>query len=116
MSSTPPVVRKGLLAAALALLLAGCSGGDKPDKPEPSPDLSGKPAAIAVNRGPFLSGPVRAPKRGALVGAWIKPEELTHVGRLAAVDTLENDLGRKLSIINTYRRFEQMVGTSSDKE
>jgi hypothetical protein len=98
------------------LLLAGCSGRDKPNKPQPSPDLSGRPAAVAVNRGPFLSGPVRAPKRGALVGAWIKPDQLTHVGRLAAVGTLENDLGRKLSIINTYRRFDQLVGTPSDKE
>jgi hypothetical protein len=102
--------------AAGLLLLAGCSGRDKPNKPQPSPDLSGKPAAVAVNRGPFLSGPVRAPKRGALVGAWIKPDQLTHVGRLAAVGTLENDLGRKLSIINTYRRFDQLVGTPSDKE
>ncbi|MFC7273743.1 glycosyl hydrolase [Paractinoplanes rhizophilus] len=104
-----------VLAVGL-LLLAGCSGRDKPNKPQPSPDLSGRPAAVAVNRGPFLSGPVRAPKRGALVGAWIKPDELTHVGRLAAVGTLENDLGRKLSIINTYRRFDQLVGTPSDKE
>ncbi len=41
---------------------------------------------------------------------------MTHAGRLAAVDTLETDLGRQLKIVNTYRRFEQMVGTSSDRE
>jgi hypothetical protein len=106
------------LAALIVLLLAGCSApSTKGDKAPPPPsDLSGKPAAIAVDPGPFESGPVRAPSEGALVGAWIKPEELTHVGRLAAVDSLENDLGRRLSIINTYRRFEQPVGTASDKE
>ena len=71
---------------------------------------------MAVNRGPFEAGPVSAPPRGALFGAWIKPEELTHVGRLAAVDSLQADLGRSLRIVNTYRRFEQMVGTPSDKE
>jgi Glycosyl hydrolase family 26 len=100
------------------LLLAGCSFGDKKERPqpEPSPDLSGKPAAIAVNGGPFQSGPFVAPAKGALIGAWIKPDELTHVGRLAAVDSLEADLGRRLSIVNTYRRFEQMVGTPSDRE
>jgi glycosyl hydrolase family 26 len=110
-------MRKALVLA-LVLLLAGCSLGDKKDEPqpEPSPDLSGKPAAIAVYNGPFASGPFTPPAKGALVGAWIKPDELTHVGRLAAVDSLESDLGRKLSIVNTYRRFEQMVGTSSDKE
>jgi hypothetical protein len=59
---------------------------------------------------------VAAPQRGALFGAWIKPDALTHVGRLAAVDSLQSDLGRPLKIVNTYRRFEQMVGTPSDKE
>ncbi|MEU4245229.1 glycosyl hydrolase [Actinoplanes sp. NPDC026619] len=110
-------MRKGLVVL-LVLLLAGCSLGDKEEKPAPAPppDLSDKPAAVAVNPGPFQSGPVQAPKKGALVGAWIKPDELTHVGRLAAVDGLEANLGRKLPIVNTYRRFEQMVGTSSDKE
>ncbi|GAA0533699.1 hypothetical protein GCM10010172_13310 [Paractinoplanes ferrugineus] len=110
-------MRKALILA-LVLLLAGCSGGDtdKTPPPTPSPDLSGRPAAVATNAGPFESGPVVAPARGALVGAWIKPDELTHVGRLAAVGSLESDLGRKLSIVNTYRRFEQMVGTPSDRE
>jgi Glycosyl hydrolase family 26 len=102
----------------LLLILAGCSFGKKKEQPapEPSPDLSRSPLAVAVNPGPFESGPVRAPARGAVFGAWIKPDELTHVGRLAAVGGLEADLGRRLSIVNTYRRFEQMVGTSSDKE
>ncbi|WP_433300836.1 glycoside hydrolase family 26 protein [Actinoplanes sp. CA-030573] len=110
-------MRRAALAVLAAVLLVGaCSSPDEKPAPPPKPDLSGKPAAVAVNAGPFASGPVRAPEKGALVGAWIKPDELTHVGRLAAVDSLENDLGRRLSIINTYRRFEQMVGTQSDKE
>ncbi|MGX6602722.1 glycoside hydrolase family 26 protein [Micromonosporaceae bacterium Da 78-11] len=110
--------RKGLAAAIVAvLLLAGCSGGKKDEPaPVPSPDLSSSPIAVAINPGPFQSGPFVAPDKGAYVGAWIKPDELTHVGRLAAVNSLESDLGRKLKIVNTYRRFEQMVGTSSDKE
>jgi hypothetical protein len=111
--------RKGLAAALVVLLLlvAGCSGAKKEQpQPAPSPDLTGTPSGIAVNPGPFNSGPFAAPRVGAYVGAWIKPEELTHVGRLAAVDSLESDLGRRLKIVNTYRRFEQMAGTSSDKE
>jgi hypothetical protein len=107
-----------VLIIATLLLLTGCSFGKEKEKPapRPSPDLTSPPPAIAVNPGPFQAGPVRAPRKGALVGAWIKPDELTHVGRLAAVDSLEANLGRPLSIVNTYRRFEQMVGTSSDKE
>jgi hypothetical protein len=106
------------LALAATMLLAGCSFGKEKEKPapQPSPDLSGRPPAVALNQGPFQAGPVKAPRRGALVGAWIKPDELTHVGRLAAVEGLESSLGRPLRIVNTYRRFEQMVGTSSDKE
>ena len=108
-------MRKAFVGLILLLVTACSAPPAKKDTPPPS-DLSEKPAAVATNPGPFASGPVRAPSRGALVGAWIKPAELTHVGRLAAVDTLENDLGRRLSIINTYRRFEQPVGTTSDKE
>nr|WP_308129093.1 glycosyl hydrolase [Actinoplanes polyasparticus] len=112
--------RKRFAAALIAavLLLAGCSFGkdEKPAPPPPAPDLTRAPGAVAVNKGPFQSGPVKAPTRGALFGAWIKPDELTHVGRLAAVDSLQADLGRSLTIVNTYRRFEQMVGTPSDKE
>jgi Glycosyl hydrolase family 26 len=109
-------VRKALVVVAIAgLLLAGCSSSPKP-APTPTPDLTKAPTGIAVNPGPFRSGPFQAPAKGAYVGAWIKPAELTHVGRLAAVDDLETNLGRKLKIVNTYRRFEQMVGTSSDKE
>jgi glycosyl hydrolase family 26 len=111
-----PAVRRVVAAlAALLLLIAGCSGPKKP-APAPPPDLSTKPNGIAINPGPFESGPFKAPRTGAYVGAWIKPEQLTHVGRLAAVDDMETSLGRKLKIVNTYRRFEQMVGTSSDKE
>src|SRR3954451_3879355 len=98
--------RLAAAAAVLVVLLAGCSAEPEKQTPAPPPDLTGKPAAVALDPGPSQSGPVRAPDKGALVGAWIKPEELTHVGRLAAVDTLETDLGRRLSIINTYRRFE----------
>ncbi|MGK5680899.1 glycosyl hydrolase [Actinoplanes sp. URMC 104] len=112
-------MRRLALLLAFVMLLAGCSfGRDKDEVPPqpPAPDLNGAPAAVAVNRGPFQAGPVKAPRHGALFGAWIKPDALTHVGRLAAVESLQSDLGRPLRIVNTYRRFEQMVGTPSDKE
>ncbi len=109
--------RLAAVVAVPVLLLAGCSFGEKKKPaPPPAPDLNAKPAAVAVNPGPFRAGPFRAPEDGALVGAWIKPDELTHVGRLAAMDGLQANLGRRLPIVNTYRRFEQMVGTSSDQE
>jgi hypothetical protein len=107
-------MRKRALALVAVLLLAGCTADHK--QPTPAPDLSEAPTGIANNPGPFESGPFQAPATGAYVGAWIKPAELTHVGRLAAVGTLQTNLGRRLKIVNTYRRFDQMVGTDSDKE
>jgi hypothetical protein len=105
------------VAGALVLLLAGCTSPQRPaPEPTPSPDLTRAPLGIAVNPGPFQAGPFAPPAKGAYVGAWIKPEELTHVGRLAAVDTLQQNLGRRLKILNTYRRFDQLVGTPSDRE
>ncbi|GAA4923129.1 glycosyl hydrolase [Actinoplanes utahensis] len=109
-------MRRGL-AILLVLLLGGCGwgGDDPPPPPAPSPDLSAAPRAVAVQPGPFQAGPFKPPRRGALFGAWIKPDELTHVGRLTAVAGLEQSMGRKLDFINTYRRFEQMMGTPSDQ-
>jgi hypothetical protein len=105
------------LIGVLVVALAGCSVHRRPKpEPTPSPDLTKPPAAVAVHPGPFRAGPFKPPKTGAYVGAWIKPAALTHAGRLEAVDGLEKDLGRKLTILNTYRRFDQMVGTDSDKE
>jgi hypothetical protein len=110
-------MRRVLLALVPLLLVAGCSVHRRPEpQPTPSPDLTSAPAGVAVNPGPFRSGPFAAPAKGAYVGAWIKPDSLTHVGRLEAVDALEKDLGRRLAIVNTYRRFEQLVGTASDRE
>jgi hypothetical protein len=107
------------LAAALAavVLAAGCTGPDQPPPaPEPSPDLTSPPVAVAVNPGPFEAGPVEPPPAGAYLGAWIKPDSLTHAGRVEAVEKLQDDLGRRLDIVNTYRRFDQLVGTESDEE
>lgn len=101
----------------LVLVLAGCTSHrrDEPE-PTPSPDLTSTPVAVAVHPGPFEAGPVAPPAAGAYLGAWIKPEALTHAGRVEAVAGLEKDLGRPLDIVNTYRRFDQMVGTASDAE
>ena len=103
-----------VLPLGVVLLLAGCGGGE-PTPPPPSPDLTRAPKTIAVHDGPFEAGPVRPPRTGAYLGAWIKPEEFRQEGRVEAVETLEEHLDRRLDIINTYRRFDQFVGTESDQ-
>lgn len=106
------------LAVVLVLALAGCSlpRHRTEPTPEPSPDLRRSPAPVATRNGPFNAGPVRPPRSGAYLGAWVKPDSLTQAGRVAAVDGLEGALDRRLRIINTYRRFEDPFGTVSDRE
>ncbi|WP_305789756.1 glycoside hydrolase family 26 protein [Symbioplanes lichenis] len=108
---------RAALLVLLLLGLAGCTSHRRAEpEPTPSPDLTSPPTAVAVNPGPFEAGPVAPPATGAYLGAWIKPEFLTHAGRVEAVDQLEESLDRPLDIVNTYRRFDQMVGTTSDAE
>ena len=109
-------MRRPFPLLALLLVVAGCSVHRPQPQPAPSPDLTSAPVAVAVSPGPFRAGPVAAPAKGAYLGAWIKPEALTHAGRLEAVDALEKNLGRRLAIVTTYRRFDQLVGTASDRE
>lgn len=109
-TATPAPVVMAVLA-----LLAGCSGPPPPPPPPVTPALTAAPPAIATRTGPFDAGPVRAPRAGALVGAWVRPPALTQPGRLAAVAALERALGRPLDIVNTYRRFDEDFGTESDR-
>jgi hypothetical protein len=68
----------------------------------------GKPA-------PLASSPVPPPSTGALLGAWVKPESLTQKGRLRAVVDFEQKLGRRLDVVNTYRRFDENFFNASDE-
>ncbi|MFC0526326.1 glycoside hydrolase family 26 protein [Phytohabitans kaempferiae] len=100
-------MRRAILAAVL--VLAACT--------EPQPVRTPSPPTVAAtDAGPFDAGPVAPPSRGALLGAWVKPESYSQPGRLAAINGLQRDLGRPLDIVNTYRRFDQEFGTESDEE
>jgi hypothetical protein len=108
-----------VLALTALLVLTTCGIPDKvrpKPAPTPSPATTSFPAprAIATSTGPFESGPVTAPKAGAYLGAWVKPDQLTQPKRVEAVSALEGEIGRKLNIVNTYRRMDQELITDSD--
>jgi hypothetical protein len=63
---------------------------------------------------PLGGGPVAPPPAGAYLGAWVRPAELTQKGRLAAVDDWEKLLGRRMDVVNTYRRFDENFFNASD--
>jgi hypothetical protein len=86
-----------------------CTAPPTPAPPTPTPPVpTGHP-------GPFDGGPVAAPRTHVLVGAWVRPRRLTDVERIAAVRGFEERLGRRLSIVNTYRRLEEPLGTVADR-
>jgi hypothetical protein len=107
------------LTIAAGAVLVGCTGPHRTTPapaPTPSPTtaLDAAPEAIATSTGPFEAGPVAPPPSGAYLGAWVRPESLTQPGRIAAVSTLERALGRRLDIVNTYRRMDDPLVTDSD--
>lgn len=69
---------------------------------------------VALSAGPWTAGPVAVPEKGALLGAWVRPQSYTQPGRLAAVADFEALLGRELDIVHTYRRMHEEIGTESD--
>ncbi|GIH04442.1 hypothetical protein Rhe02_25090 [Rhizocola hellebori] len=89
-----------ILVVATVLALSACS-----------PDVAPSPP---IATGSASSGPVAVPRQGALFGAWVKPESYSQPGRLDAVSRFETALGRRLDIVNTYRRLHEPIGTESD--
>lgn len=107
-----------IVAAAAAVTLTVLTSG-RPDRPPvvavPSTVDSGPPA-IAMSQGPFRAGPVGPPKNGSYLGAWVRPESLTESGRVTAMTAWEHSLGRKMAIVNTYRRFDEDFFNDSDRQ
>jgi len=106
-----------LIALATTILfLAACTSAPPPvhvppTPNQPAPAPTGPPAPVVLEQ----TGPVRAPAKGALVGAWVKPPgSLTQSSRVQAIAGLQHDIGRKLDIVNTYRTVSQSFPTTSD--
>ncbi len=105
-------IRRAVPVALTVLALAGCTPEATWHQPASQPSTT---TEIATDAGPFASGPVAAPHTGALVGAWVKPPTLTQPDRVAAVRGFERALGRRLDIVNTYRRLDDQFPTMSDQ-
>src|SRR5215213_7515782 len=59
--------------------------------------------AVAANAVSGVSSPTGpATEATALLGAWVKPTSYSWTDQQAAVDKLENQIGRKLAIDQTY--------------
>ncbi|HEY3504038.1 MAG TPA: glycosyl hydrolase [Actinocatenispora sp.] len=105
----------GRAAVAVLVVLAALTAcAAPPDRPAPT-DPAGTPRAVATARGPLPGGPVRPPAHGAYLGAYAKPDPVTQPGRILAVDDLQGQLGRRLDIVHTYRKWTDPFDTESDR-
>ncbi|GAA4205264.1 glycoside hydrolase family 26 protein [Actinocatenispora rupis] len=103
------------LATALAVLLAAALTGCGGTSAHHTTTGAGTPRPIATDRGPLDGGPVRPPARGAYLGAYAKPDPVTQPGRIMAVDDLQGQLGRRLDVVHTYRKWADPFDTASDR-
>ena len=53
------------------------------------------------------------PASGAYFGAWVGPDEFTQLNEINAVEQLQQQLGRKLSIVHTYVKWQAKFPTTS---
>jgi hypothetical protein len=58
---------------------------------------------------------VRPPAKGAYLGAWVKPALFSDAGRVAAVDALAGDIGRRLDVVQNYHRWTDDFPTDFDR-
>ena len=58
-------------------------------------------------------GPL-SPASGALFGALVNPDRSTPSSTPAEVSALENEIGRKLAIVNHFYTYKQVVGTQGE--
>ena len=87
---------------------------------DPFSSSSGPASAGAGSPAPQVSSTVNPalapapPASGAYFGAWVGPDVFTQANEVSAVDSLQNQLGRKLAIVHTYLKWQAPFPTASD--
>lgn len=88
------------LAGLLVAAVTACSS--HPARPAPQVTTSVNPALAPV-----------PPASGAYFGAWVGPDVYTQLNEINAVNALQRQLGRKLSIVHTYVKWQAKFPTTS---
>jgi len=78
------------------------------------PSASGSPTPQVTGTVSPSDAPV-PPAQGAFLGAWVGTASVfTQVGEIAAVNSLQQEIGRKLDIVHTYLQWQAPFPTPSD--
>lgn len=114
--------RVGVLLSGLLVVTLGAGVLAAADRlsPESERAVSGPVAATSTTT-PAVVGELtttgrgpRPPGRGALLGAWVKPDDFTQAGRVAAVERFEAEIGRELDVVHVFRAWEEEFPTPAD--
>src|SRR6266568_547933 len=107
--SLPIIAAAAVVAAAAAVAVINpFSESHRP----PSPGRSSSPAPQVTTVNP-AQAPV-PPAQGAYLGAWVGPAVFTPANEIAAVNSLQQQIGRKLGIVHTYVKWQAPFPRSSD--
>jgi hypothetical protein len=74
--------------------------------PTPAPEVT---TTVSPSQAPT------PPDRGAYFGAWVGPDVFTQANEINAVDSLQQQIGRKLQIVHTYLKWQAPFPTPSDE-
>jgi hypothetical protein len=82
--------------------------------------FSGSPTSAPAAPAPQVSttvNPAEAPTppaQGAYLGAWVGPDVFTQANEILAVNSLQQQIGRKLNIVHTYLKWRALFPTPSN--
>jgi hypothetical protein len=97
------------VAVSVALTLASATGGGR---------VQVTTTPIAVPTPATTVNPVKAPSlpaRGAYFGAYVQPVAYTQAADIAAIQTLQGQIGRRLRIVHSYLRWQVPFPTASQQ-
>jgi hypothetical protein len=103
-----------VVAAVAALVVTD------PFSSSPAPVSAGSSPGTPALRAPQVRStvdPAQAPTppaQGAYFGAWVGPGVFTQANEIGAVDSLQQQIGRKLGIVHTYLQWQARFPTASD--
>jgi hypothetical protein len=104
----PAILTAVVVAVALVVAYAVVNHSGAADRQPKlrTPDLQAIPAS---RHGPTI------PAHGAYLGAWVRQGAFTQPNQVAALDTLQGELGRRLDIVHTYLTWQGSFPTESDE-
>lgn len=117
MSNRLRLLIAGIVCVVVAVGVAVAVINPFSSSPSPTSSPPGPPSSSAPQAGTTVN-PAEAPTppaRGAYFGAAVGPTVYTQANEINAVDSLQHQIGRKLSIVHTYLKWQARYPRLSDE-